>query len=92
MKCEEAQELITALVDGELSNQERSSIEDHFKDCRKCQLTYEQEQVLKEEIRRAGASMKAPADLRKKILSDRRIFGERVNVGEGWKRLFLHST
>jgi anti-sigma factor (TIGR02949 family) len=88
MKCEEAQELITALADNELPEQERYSIEDHLKDCRKCQLTYEQERVLKEEIRRAGASLKAPADLRKRILSDRRIVDERAKVGEGWKSLF----
>lgn len=88
MRCEEAQELINALVDNELSYHERNYIDVHLKDCQRCRFIYEQELALKREVRRAGASMKAPADLRKRILSDRRIFGERVNVGEGWKRLF----
>lgn len=88
MKCEEAQEIIKALVDNELPYHERNYIDVHLKDCQRCRSIYEQELALKEEICRAGASIKAPADLRKRILSDRRIFGERVSVGEGWKGLF----
>jgi anti-sigma factor RsiW len=87
MNCEEARELITALVDNELSDLERSSVEDHIEDCLRCQSVYEQERVLKREIRIAGASVSAPAELREKILSDRRIFPEMVESPKGWKGL-----
>ena len=43
MKCDEAEELITALVDKQVSDQERSSIESHLKDCQRCQFIYGQE-------------------------------------------------
>lgn len=87
MRCEEAQELITALVDNEISHPERSSIESHLKDCPKCQLIYAREQALKREVRMAGASMSAPADLREKIQSDRRIFPQRAESAKRWKWL-----
>lgn len=74
MNCEEAQELITALVDKELSDQEQTSIESHLKNCPRCRFIYEQEQGLKREIRAVGARLRAPAELRSKILSDQRIF------------------
>lgn len=92
MRCEEAQELITALVDNELSGEESYSIKAHFKDCRRCRFTYEQELALKREIRLAGVSVRAPADLRESILSDRRIFPERANLAKEWKRLFRPLT
>lgn len=80
MICEEAQELITALVDNELSGLERSSIEGHLKGCRRCQAAYQQEVALKREIRRAGTTLSAPPGLREKILSDLRILPERGNA------------
>ncbi len=87
MRCDEAQELITALVDNELSHRERSSIESHLKDCPKCRSICEQERALRREIRIAGASVSAPADLREKILSDRRIFPEGAKSPKVWKGL-----
>lgn len=88
MKCEEAQERITALVDKELSDLERSSIESHLKGCPSCQRAYEEERALKQALSMAGASIKAPASLREKILSDQRIFPQRVISPEGWKKPF----
>ncbi len=79
MRCEETHELITALVDNELSHEERSSIEGHLKDCPRCRFVYGQEQTLKREVRMAGARVNVPADLKEKILSDRRIFPETAN-------------
>lgn len=76
MRCEEAQELITALVDNELSRQERTSIEGHLRDCPRCQLVHEEEQALKKQLRMVGANLRAPADLRERILADKRIFPE----------------
>jgi anti-sigma factor RsiW len=89
MKCEEAQELITALVDKQVFDEERSSIESHIKDCQRCQFIYEQEQALKREIGAAGARLHAPAELRSKILSDRRIFpGPERSSGSWTERIF----
>ncbi len=87
MRCDEAQELITALVDNELSHQERPSIEGHLKHCPKCRFICEQERGLKRETRSAGASVSAPADLREKILSNRRIFPEGAKSPKVWKGL-----
>lgn len=87
MKCEEAQELITALVDNELNDPEGSLLESHLKDCPKCQFVFLQEQNLKREIHAAGIKLYAPADLRERILSNRRIFPERAYLAKGWKNL-----
>ncbi|MCH8054601.1 MAG: zf-HC2 domain-containing protein [Deltaproteobacteria bacterium] len=87
MRCEETHELITALVDNELSHEERSSIEGHLKDCPRCRFVYGQEQTLKREVRMAGARVNAPADLKEKILSDRRIFPGRAESPKKWFEL-----
>ena len=70
MKCEEAEELISALADNELSDRERSSIEGHLRDCPRCQRAYEWHQSLNSEIRTVSASVVAPNELRQRILSD----------------------
>ena len=89
MKCEEAREFITALVDNQVSDEERSLIETHLKDCQRCRFIYEQEQALKREIGAAGARLHAPAELRSKILSDRRIFpGPERSSGSWTERNF----
>lgn len=90
MNCEEAQELITALVDQELSGSERSRIESHLKDCPRCQFALKQEQALKRDVRTAAASVTAPADLREKILSGLPPVPEKGAVtGEGASRGWL---
>jgi hypothetical protein len=72
MKCAEAEELISALADNELSDRERSSIEGHLRDCPRCQEAYERHKSLNSEIRMVGASVLAPIDLRERIISDQR--------------------
>lgn len=84
MNCQEAKELITALIDNELSGLERSSLEGHLKECPRCQTAYQDEMALKRDIRRAGTTLSAPAALRQRILSDRRLFPERGRKTEGW--------
>lgn len=69
MTCEQAQELITALIDDELSDSERFSIENHLRDCVRCQFAHWQEQALKRAIHMAGIGLTPPPDLREKILS-----------------------
>lgn len=74
MRCEDAQELITALVDNELTSEDRLSVESHLRECGTCRFIHEQESALKSEIRAAGASVTAPPHLREKILAGRRGF------------------
>src|SRR5499427_2075571 len=72
MKCEQAEELISALIDDELSDPERSSIEGHLKDCPTCQRAYEWGRVLNREMHTVSASVVASVDLRQRILTDQR--------------------
>lgn len=91
MRCEEAQELITALVDNELAAAETPAVEAHLKDCSKCQFIYREERALKRKTRMAGASLSAPDELRKKILSDLSLFPERAKPRRDWLGLFSPS-
>ena len=81
MTCEEAQELITALVDRELLDPERSSLESHLQGCLSCRVAVEEERLLKQTIRGSAERMRAPGELRDRILSDRRIFPEKNRTG-----------
>ena len=84
MNCEETQEIITALVDNELDQRERSALEAHLNECSGCRLAFEDELALKQKIRQAGERMHAPAQLRGRILSDRRIFPEKRRSMRQW--------
>jgi anti-sigma factor RsiW len=88
MRCEEASELITALVDSEVSPEERLSIESHLSECLRCRSAYEEERVLKIGIRAAANLVAAPAALRQNILADNRIFPKETERKPGWKRIF----
>jgi len=88
MKCEEAQELITALVDEELSHLERASIEAHLADCPRCRWAYEQEQALKREIHKVGV-ISVPAELKRKILTDYGIPPKELESPRGWNKMAL---
>lgn len=82
MTCKEAQELITALADHELTGPERASIEEHLESCSSCQLIYGRQLALKDALHKAGAGLKAPAALREKILDDPRVFRTKPAVFE----------
>lgn len=70
MKCEQAEELISALVDDELTGPERAEVEIHLKACPSCGRAYEWGKALNSGIRAAGAGVVAPAGLREAILSN----------------------
>ncbi|HEV8341241.1 MAG TPA: zf-HC2 domain-containing protein [Candidatus Binatia bacterium] len=89
MKCEQAEELISALIDNELSDPERSSIEGHLRDCPRCQRAYEWERSLNREIRTVSASVVAPVDLRQRILSDQRTMPKEAESSNGRSKLIL---
>lgn len=84
MTCEEAQELITGLVDGQLPEAERASLESHFKACTKCRFVYAQEQNLKNAIHGAGGELRASPALKDLLLSDPRIFGNIPAPAKSW--------
>jgi anti-sigma factor RsiW len=67
MRCDEAQELITARVDNELSADERVAIEAHLKTCADCALAFERESVLKRQIQASSRELTAPLALRREI-------------------------
>src|SRR4051812_6540103 len=67
MTCDEAQELITALADGELAPGERSAVESHLAGCAACQATHALELDLKKQTRAAARALNAPADLKQKL-------------------------
>ena len=75
MLCDEAQELITARVDGELSAGEQLAIEAHLKICGQCREAFTAESRLKQQTKLAAASVMAPAALRQAI--EGRIAGRR---------------
>jgi anti-sigma factor (TIGR02949 family) len=83
MTCQEAQELITALVDRELVGSERGLLESHLQDCPSCRLAVEHERLVKQTLRERAERIQAPAGLRARLLSDRRIFPEKT--GTRWQ-------
>jgi anti-sigma factor (TIGR02949 family) len=85
MTCAEAQELITALIDQELGQAERSSLEEHLSECSGCRLAFEEEAALKQKIREAARRINAPGHLRTRILSDPRIFPEKNRSARRWQ-------
>jgi mycothiol system anti-sigma-R factor len=88
MRCEEAQELITGLVDGELSPQESSIIAAHLGDCANCPRKYSLEESLKRALRAAAMSIHAPSELKEKLLRDQHRSLHRTWISESWQSLF----
>ena len=85
MTCDEAQEWITALVDEELLGPERSLLEAHLQACDGCRHALQEERALKHTIRGAGDRIRAPGQLRSRILSDPRIFPDKEPVPRSWQ-------
>lgn len=87
MDCEQAQEWITALVDTELSEAERHTIDGHLAECPRCRQVCETERRLKEQIRAAAATVEAPAALRRMIEKSLERPGVRLRVSQKIKAL-----
>jgi anti-sigma factor RsiW len=69
MHCDEAQELITGLVDDELTAIEKAAVKEHLAECHDCTAQFEREVALKRDIRLAAQAIAVPQDLREKIAS-----------------------
>ena len=85
MTCDETRELITALTDRELADSERLLLDTHLKECARCRFVLEQEQALKRAVRAAGAALRAPPQLRERIVSDSRIFPSKTRSTWAWQ-------
>ena len=67
MRCDEAQELITGLIDEELTATERVAVEGHLVECRDCKTQFEREAALKGDMKVAAAAIVVPHALRQKM-------------------------
>lgn len=65
--CQQADELITGFVDGELDNRERRTIQSHLSACPQCQEHYDREQQLKFLLLRRGLTVTAPTAFHENI-------------------------
>src|SRR6266542_7685 len=82
MICEEAIKLIDGYLDGELDPLTSQKIEQHLRDCRKCEQAYEAHTVLAHAISRGAPYYKAPTELRQRVQSSLRdAVGVRVSRG-----------
>jgi anti-sigma factor RsiW len=72
MNCEEATKLMDGYLDGELDPITSQTIEEHLRDCRKCEQAYKTHGSLIRAIGNATPYFKAPAALRERIQSSLR--------------------
>jgi mycothiol system anti-sigma-R factor len=72
MNCEEAIKLMDGYLDGELDPMTSQRIEEHLRECHKCEQAYEADTALAHAIGRAAPYYKAPTELRERIQSSLR--------------------
>jgi mycothiol system anti-sigma-R factor len=72
MNCEEATKLMDGYLDGELDSITSQTIEQHLRDCRNCEQTYEAQRALVRTIGSATPYYNAPPELRERIQSSLR--------------------
>ena len=85
MTCEEAIELMDGYLDGELDPMTSRKIEQHLRDCRKCNQAYEAHTALAHAISRGAPYYRAPAELRQRVQSSLRDAVD-VSVSHGATR------
>ena len=76
MNCEEIKNLMDAYLDGELDPVTSQKVEQHLKDCSKCEQAYEVETAMAHAISQTAPYYKAPIQLR-----DRIQFSLRESIG-----------
>ena len=89
MRCDEAQELITARVDEELAPEERILLEAHLAICESCRRSLAAESLLKQHTKLAARHIAAPTALRQAI--GRRVAGQRRLANSWGERRWLES-
>jgi anti-sigma factor RsiW len=80
MKCEEAEELVSPYIDGELTQSKAQLLESHLAGCARCKATLERYQRLKEEMR----AMKFPEPNKEELRAARPQVVIKVTRGVGW--------
>jgi mycothiol system anti-sigma-R factor len=72
MNCEKSTKLMDGYLDGELDPITSQTIEQHLRECRKCEQAYEAHTALAYAISRGAPYYKAPAELRQRVQSSLR--------------------
>lgn len=72
MNCEEATHLMDGYLDGELDPMTSQKIEQHLRDCHKCEQAYAADTALAHAMSRGARYYKAPPELRQRIQSSLR--------------------
>jgi mycothiol system anti-sigma-R factor len=72
VNCEEIKNLMDAYLDGELDLITSQKVEQHLRDCPKCEQAYEVETAMAHAISQAAPYYKAPPELRERIQSSLR--------------------
>jgi mycothiol system anti-sigma-R factor len=72
VNCQEITDLIDGYLDGELDPITSQKIEQHLRDCRKCEQAYQAQSALVRVIGSAAPYYKAPGELRERIRSSLR--------------------
>jgi mycothiol system anti-sigma-R factor len=82
MNCQEIADLMDGYLDGELDALTSQKIEQHLRDCRKCEEAYEVETAMAHAISQAAPYYKAPPELRERIqVSLREAVGVTISRG-----------
>ena len=81
MNCEQATELISGYLDGELDAVTNQEIELHLRDCDKCAQAYELQRDLVRAVESSAPYFRAPAELRQSIQSSLRAQINRQPLG-----------
>jgi mycothiol system anti-sigma-R factor len=82
MNCNEARKLMDGYLDGELDPITSQKVEQHLRDCPKCEQAYEVETAMAHAISQAAPYYKAPPDLRERIqVSLREAIGAPISRG-----------
>src|SRR4029453_1274218 len=72
MNCEQATDLMDGYLDGELDPVTNQAIEQHLRDCHKCEQAYQAHTALAHGISQGAPYYKAPTELRERIQSSLR--------------------
>ena len=82
MNCEEIKNLMDAYLDGEVDPVTSQKVEQHLRDCHKCEQAYEVETAMAHAISQAAPYYKAPLELRERIqVSLREAIGATTSRG-----------
>jgi hypothetical protein len=89
MSCEENREMISSLIDAELSPAEKEMLEKHLNECTKCRSVEEWLKCVKEGIIQSAEGLALPSGLRDKILASLPERPPRQDTVPWWRRLFV---